>query len=208
MKGSVAGLLLAAGAGTRMGQPKALLREADGTPWVARAAGALLAGGCDPVLVVVGAEAPAVRALVPVEATVVPAPDWAEGMGASLRAGLRSLGGSAVAVVVTLVDLPGVNGDVVARVAARAGPATLARAAYRGVPGHPVLLGREHWAGVTKVATGDEGARAYLAGRPVALVECADLGSGLDVDTPPQRRGTVPRNRPGGGAGRVGSAEP
>ena len=59
----------------------------------------------------------------------------------------------------------------------------LARAAYDGVPGHPVLLGRDHWAGVAAAATGDRGARDYLAAADVVLVECGDLASGRDVDS-------------------------
>ncbi len=59
----------------------------------------------------------------------------------------------------------------------------LARATYEGRPGHPVLLGRAHWDGVIEAATGDQGARGYLAGRDdVEPVECGDLATGLDVD--------------------------
>jgi CTP:molybdopterin cytidylyltransferase MocA len=63
------------------------------------------------------------------------------------------------------------------------GPDDLARAAYDGVPGHPVLIGRDHWAGVVETATGDRGARDYLAAHEVRLVECGDLASGVDVDS-------------------------
>jgi CTP:molybdopterin cytidylyltransferase MocA len=183
------GLLLAAGAGRRIGGPKALLRGADGTPWVVRAARNLHAAGCDPVRVVVGAAAAEVTGLLadgaagPVD--VVVAADWAEGMGASLRAGLDGLAGlapDAQAAMVHLVDLPDVGVDVLVRVASCATPAVLARAFYEGRPGHPVLLGREHWAGVAAAARGDEGAREYLAGRDVLAVDCGDLASGVDVD--------------------------
>ena len=63
-------------------------------------------------------------------------------------------------------------------------PAALARAAYQGVPGHPVVIGRDHWRGVLDVAAGDRGARDYLAAHDHALVECGDLATGRDVDTP------------------------
>ena len=63
-------------------------------------------------------------------------------------------------------------------------PGSLARASYDGSPGHPVLLGRDHWAGVAGTATGDRGARDYLAAHPVLDVECADLATGRDVDRP------------------------
>jgi len=92
---TVAGLLLAAGAGRRMGGPKALLRHPDGVTWVARAVRVLREGGCDPVLVVVGAQADAVEADVMADGvdgvSVVRAAGWAEGMGASLRSGLDAL---------------------------------------------------------------------------------------------------------------------
>lgn len=181
------GLLLAAGAGRRMGRPKALVEG-----WLARALGSL--AGCDDVVVVLGAEAAAARALLPPGADHVVADDWAEGMGASLRAGLRHLAaGGATRCVVTLVDLPDVGPEVVARLLAEPeDAAVLARAAYDGTPGHPVLLGRDHWAGVAATAEGDQGARAYLRGREVTLVECGDLATGRDQDTPEHRSGDTP----------------
>ena len=85
-----AGLLLAAGAGRRMGRPKALV-ELDGEPLVVRALRTLAEGGAAPVVVVLGARADEVRAVLPAGVRRVEAPDWAEGMGASLRAGLAAL---------------------------------------------------------------------------------------------------------------------
>jgi CTP:molybdopterin cytidylyltransferase MocA len=186
----VAGLLLAAGAGRRMGRPKALLRAGDGTSFLARGVGSLLDGGCGPVTVVLGAEADAARDVLGTSwqaaVSVVVAEDWAEGMGASLRAGLASMDGApADAVVVTLVDLPDVGGDVVRRVvAAGTGPHALVRAEYDGRPGHPVLLGREHWTGVAAAARGDQGAREYFRAHPPTACECGDLATGRDVDRP------------------------
>jgi len=185
----VAGLVLAAGAGRRMGGPKALIRNPDGTAWVVRAARALADGGCTPVLVVVGAAAEEVTAeLSSGPFVVVGAPGWEEGMGASLRAGLNALGAhhATAAVLVAPVDVPGLTKDVVRRIAAGAGPESLVRAVYRGSPGHPVLLGRDHWAGVAGVATGDQGARAYFATHRPHEVECGDLADGADVDNPAQ----------------------
>ena len=181
------GLLLAAGAGRRMGTPKALVSDDSGS-WLLRGLANLAAGGCDRVTVVLGAETVESQALLAsttVPSRVVVAEDWAEGMGASLRAGLRSLADSSdPAVVVSLVDLPDLVPAVVARVvAAGDGPATLARASYDGKPGHPVLLGRDHWVGVAETARGDRGARDYLAAHDVTLVECADLATGQDVDS-------------------------
>ncbi len=177
---TVHGLLLAAGAGRRMGRPKALVEG-----WLTTALDVLDRGGCDGRTVVLGAAQEEARALVPPGVGVVVADDWADGMGASLRAGLAALP-DADAALIHLVDLPDVTAEVVARVvAAAAGAETLARAAYDGVPGHPVLLGRAHWAGVVESARGDRGARDYLAARDVVLVECGDLATGDDVDYGP-----------------------
>lgn len=176
---TTAGLLLAAGAGRRMGRPKALVEG-----WLPRAVASL--AGCDHVVVVLGAEAGAARALVPPGVEVVVAEDWDAGMGASLRVGLRHLKETtATRCVVTLVDLPDVGAPVVDRLLGwPADPEVLARAAYDGTPGHPVLLGRDHWAGVAATAEGDQGAKAYLRDREVVLVECGDLATGRDQDTP------------------------
>lgn len=179
------GLLLAAGAGSRMGTPKALVADPDGTPWLVRSVTVLLDGGCEAVTVVLGAGADEAAALLPAGPVVsVVAEDWAEGMSASLRTGLSAVAGSAAdAVVITLVDLPDVGAEVVRRVvAAGSGPTTLARATYDGSPGHPVVMGRDHWAPAVASAGGDAGARGYLSSHDVTVVECGDLASGRDVD--------------------------
>jgi nicotine blue oxidoreductase len=157
---------------------------------VTRSAQVLADGGCRPVVVVVGALAAEVGALVPAGCAVVEAADWAEGMGASLRAGLAAVveraPPDAVAAVVGLVDTPGVSAEVVRLLVDRArsgGVEGLARAAYAGTPGHPVVLGRGHWASIIASARGDAGARGYLAGHDVVLVECGAVGCGQDVDT-------------------------
>lgn len=184
---STAGLLLAAGEGRRFGRPKALV-ELRGEAFVTRAVRTLADGGCEPVVVVLGARADDVRALLPGTVTTVYASDWAEGMGASLRAGLEAV--SALhpipqAALVHLVDLPGVDSGVIARVRAHAGPDAVVRASFDGRPGHPVLFGRRWWTEIAATARGDRGARDWLAARSdVRLVECGDLGSGTDVDTP------------------------
>lgn len=194
----VTGLLLAAGAGRRFGRPKGLVVDADGA-WVHRAVRTLLDGGCADVLVVTGAAAEEVEALVAQlgdeRVTTTRCGTWERGMGESLRAGLTALAtrGRTVPVqaLVHLVDLPDVGPDVVSRVlaaeptgAAGRGSDALVRAAYGAEAGHPVLLGQQHWQAVLDVARGDAGARAYLRRARPQLVECGDLATGADVDVP------------------------
>ncbi|MGW6269018.1 nucleotidyltransferase family protein [Streptomyces sp. NPDC055060] len=192
----IAGLLLAAGGGRRLGgRPKALL-DHRGRPLVEHAVRVLREGGCTRVHVVLGADADVVREKASLPGCVlVDNPDWAEGMGSSLRAGLRSLrehdhehddGPGAGAALVSLVDQPGIGPAAIARVyAAYRSPATLAAAAYDGERGHPVLFGADHWAGIAASAVGDRGARAYLKehARDVTRVECGDVAQAYDIDT-------------------------
>lgn len=182
----VVGLLLAAGSGERFGGPKALATTG-GQTWVERSVRILREGGCDPVVVVVGASGDDVVALLDPAVRMVRADDWASGMGASLRSGIAAVDRlEAEAVMVHLVDLPDVGAAVIRRIAAVATPTVLARADYDAGPGHPVLIGRRHWDGVVAAATADRGARDYLRAHDVHLVDCSDLATGRDVDeTPP-----------------------
>ena len=172
-----------------MGGPKALV-ELGGEPLLRRALRVLRDGGCTPLVVVLGASAERVRPIVPAGVTIVVEPGWAEGMGASLRAGLAAAGRCdppPEAALIHLVDLPGVGPEAVARLTTLSTPDVLARAAYAGTPAHPVLIGRSHWTAVAASASGDAGARGYLAGNPaVQLVECGDVADPGDIDTPEQ----------------------
>jgi CTP:molybdopterin cytidylyltransferase MocA len=174
-----AGLVLAAGEGRRFGGPKAPY-VLEGERLVDRAVRVLREGGCDPVLVVLGAWVGDVPG-----AEVVRNDAWAEGMGSSLRCGLAALKAQAEVdrVLVSLVDLPGLTPAAVRRLLDV--DAALAAAAYDGERGHPVLLARAHWAGVIATATGDRGARAYLAAHEPRRVEVGDVASGEDLDVPP-----------------------
>jgi CTP:molybdopterin cytidylyltransferase MocA len=183
----VAGLVLAAGGGRRYGMPKALV-EFEGSLLVERAV-RTANSVCDPVLVVLGAQAVEVwRTADLTDAVVLVNPDWESGMASSLRTGLdglRGWPGRVDAVLVQLVDMPGMTQAALERLAEHAAPDALAIAAYDGVRGHPVLLGREHWAGVAETASGDEGARRYLADHEVLEVDCTGLADPTDLDVPP-----------------------
>jgi CTP:molybdopterin cytidylyltransferase MocA len=163
----------------------------------------LLDGGCAEVVLVLGCEAAAARSLLPdvlrsdTRLLVREATDWAGGMSRSLRVGLAGAAETApVAALVHLVDLPDVGVDVLRRLLSEAGigRAVLARAAYAGVPGHPVLIGADHLGpllaelgglggpGELGHSTADAGARSYLKQHHVVAVECSDLATGQDRD--------------------------
>lgn len=182
-----AGLVLAAGGGRRYGGPKALVRH-EGSLLVERAVATVRDAGCAPIIVVLGAAADEVRASAQLgDVTVVENGLWKSGMGSSLRVGLEALGSTdADAVVVLLVDTPKVTAEAVRRVAVNGSRGAIATATYNGRRGHPVLLGRDHWGGVTILATGDVGARAYLSARldQVDLVPCEDVSDDTDIDVP------------------------
>jgi CTP:molybdopterin cytidylyltransferase MocA len=176
-----AGLLLAAGEGSRLGRPKALL-ELDGERLVDRGVRTLRDGGCSPVLVVAGAAQIEV-----IGAVVVPNPQWRTGMGSSLRAGLSALPPGCPAVVVALVDQPLIGPEAVARlIGAHERGATVAVATYGGRPRNPVLIAREHFDAVAEAAQGDAGARHFLRAHPglVTHVPCEDVAEPDDIDTP------------------------
>lgn len=147
----------------------------------------LRAGGCDRVVVVLGADADAVSARADLEGCDVVRNDaWASGMGTSLAAGVAALPADADAVLVALVDMPGVGAEAVARlVAAYTAPDDLVAAAYSGRRGHPVLFGRAWWPELAR-ADGDTGARVLLARHRdrLRLVECADVADPYDIDVP------------------------
>lgn len=181
------GIVLAAGAGSRYGQPKVFARDSGGVLWLERIVAALGDGGCSEVLVVIGAEAAEAERMVTRfdTARIVVAADWADGLSASVRAGLAAAGHTdADTAVIAPVDVPGMPASVVARVLqAGAGSAGLARAVYDGQPGHPAVIGRDHWAAVAASVRGDAGANRYLAVHGAVAVECADLWDGADIDT-------------------------
>jgi CTP:molybdopterin cytidylyltransferase MocA len=159
-------------------------------PWLLRALDVL--GGCDEIVVVVGALADTVAGLLPDGVVAVTNHAHADGMGSSLRTGLDALADSDTqAALVMLVDLPDVTRAVADRLATAfrksiVPAGILARAGYVGEPGHPVLIGQDHYAGVIQEAAGDAGARAYLTTHHVQVIECGDIGGGRDVDTQDQ----------------------
>jgi CTP:molybdopterin cytidylyltransferase MocA len=188
----VVGVLLAAGAGSRFGggdaRPK-VLHPFRGRPLLTWPLAALREGGVDRVVVVLGARVDAVVAGAELgEALVVHCADWAEGLSASLRAGVQAAAaGGADAVVIALADQPLLGARAVARLIAARVPSQLdaLRATYAGVPGHPTLLESVTFGSVERLR-GDAGARTLLddPATRVGLIACDGLGRPDDVDTP------------------------
>lgn len=184
----IGAVVLAAGASTRMGVPKQLV-TIDGKPLLLRAVEAALASPVWPVVVVLGANAEQIRptlARLPVLVTENPA--WAEGMAASIRAGVTTLqqfSRHLDAALLALCDQPAFSPSTIAQLIAaqKATGCSIAAARYEGRNGAPALFRREHFATLTGL-TGEEGARALLNDDPnrVAAVELPELG--LDLDTP------------------------
>jgi CTP:molybdopterin cytidylyltransferase MocA len=176
----VAGILLAAGEGRRLGQPKALV-EIGGEPLARRGVALLRDGGAAPIVVVTGAVAVDLPGVLTLHN-----PAWRSGMGSSLAAGLATVPDRVAAAVIALVDQPLIGSEAVRRlIEAHAAGASVAVAAYQGAPRNPVLLAREHWPAVIALAVGDAGARPFLRAHPdlVTLVECGDTGRPDDLDT-------------------------
>lgn len=190
----VAGLVLAAGGGSRLGRPKAAV-ELGGRRLVDLAIGSCVRAGLSPVVVVLGAvwltPMPLAEGVAGETADIwlVENTAWATGMASSLRAGLTALQADpdVEAVVITLVDTPSVGEEHLRRIGSTLSQgATAAVATYEGGARLPVGLTRELWADVARTSVGDEGARGWLRAHPqlVTDVECADLGPWIDIDTP------------------------
>ena len=180
----VAGLVLAAGAGTRFGGRKQLA-PIDGRPLLEHALMAMASAPVEPVVVVLGADAEEIQREVDMHgAEPILCPDWELGQSESLCTGVDALErAGADAVVVTLGDQPWISSRAIAAVVAVRGDGQAVRAVYGGIPGHPVLIERSLFDGVRGLR-GDVGASALLRHTRVTEVACDGLGNPADVDTP------------------------
>lgn len=175
----VAGLILAAGSGSRMGQPKAQI-EINGERLVDRAVRIFKEAGLEKIYVILGAWVGKVDG-----AQILVNENWQEGMGSSLRLGLCTAmkDESISQILVSLVDLPGITPSAVEAV--KASKHDLVMATFAGVKGHPVKFSRSHWQAIIDSAQGDVGARNFLATRDdVFYLPLDTLATGNDLDTP------------------------
>ncbi|WP_053333639.1 DinB family protein [Gemmatimonas phototrophica] len=187
---AVVGLLLAAGASQRLGEPKQLLLDDGGTPAVVRMARALRDAGCAPVVVVVGAHAPEVMSALAGEAVHVAVHDgWTDGMGSSIAAGIgaaREWSPDAPGVLIAACDMPTVNAEHCAKLLGAFNGNTRVASLYSRddgarVRGIPAVLPRADWDWLAALA-GDQGARPLLQQTETLTVFLRD--GHFDLDTP------------------------
>ena len=184
----IAGLVMAAGRSSRMGANKLLLDDG-GHPIIATVIDHALAAGLAEIVVVCGHQEQEVRrALAGKAVRIIPCPDFAEGMSASLRCGLKALSQDVDAAFVLLGDMPRVGADLLRRMSAAYNPTegrSIIVPSFGGKRGNPVLWDRRFFAEMMELA-GDVGAR-HLIGEhadQVTEIEAADAGIMMDVDTP------------------------
>ena len=189
----LSGIILAAGASTRMGRPKQLLPLGDRC-LLQHVIDAAAASCLDEIIVVLGHRAEEIRETLRLPASrvvrIVVAADYAQGQSASLRAGLRAAGPEACAAAILLGDQPQVTSQLIDRVAREylSSESAIARPVYSDpdggrVPGHPVFLARRIWPEVEKLE-GDQGARTLISAHPEWVSEIPIEGEPpVDIDT-------------------------
>jgi molybdenum cofactor cytidylyltransferase len=178
----IAGIVLAAGESKRMGQPKQLI-QIDGRTLLQHVVDAALASRLDPVLVVVGHQAPAVQASLEGRAVAfVDNPDYHDGLSTSVKSGLRALPADADAAMFLLGDQPGVTADLIDRLVEASTPDNIVAASAGGRRGNPTAFGRARFPDLL-LATGDAGGRHVIDAHPEALT-LIDGGDLPDLDTP------------------------
>lgn len=183
----IAAIVLAAGMATRMGRNK-LLISIDGSPLVCRVADAALETGLEPVVVVTGHEAEAIRrALAGRPVLFAHNPRFAEGLAESLKSGLAALPAEATGALVCLGDMPAVGAAHMSRIVAAFDPTgggTICVPTHGGRRGNPVLFARQLFAEMGALS-GDVGARGLMAKHPglVREVPMDDDAVLTDLDT-------------------------
>jgi molybdenum cofactor cytidylyltransferase len=185
----LAAVVLAAGRSTRMGGPNKLLAEIRGRPLVRIVVEEALASHAKPVIVVVGhqrGEVEKVLADLPVQ--LIYNPDFAQGLGTSLKAGIAAVPAEADGAIVCLADMPQVDASLLNRLIAAFDPdrgALIVMPTVEGKRGNPVLWSRRFFPDLMAIE-GDVGARHFIARYGEAVVEVPLEGRAalVDVDTP------------------------
>lgn len=187
-QGPVGLVVLAGGAATRFGAPKQLAPLAAGEPMLQRVLAEGRSSPCDPIVVVLGANAAQIATQLDLSGVrVVHNSEWREGIASSIRSGVRAVTSDRAlsAVVVTLADLPSITADDYVRLidAHRRQPTMLVAARHHGGLGVPALFPPDTWDELLRLR-GDTGARHLLAHHHERVVPVCLPGAREDVDTP------------------------
>jgi molybdenum cofactor cytidylyltransferase len=180
VKTRVGVIILAAGESSRLGQPKQLV-PFRGRPLIRVVVESALNSVCQPVVVVLGADADRIRPEISQEARAVENPEWIEGMASSIRRGVESIEAQVDAVILMLCDQPLIDAEVLNRFAEKA-DAALVAAEYDGTIGVPALFGSEFF-GELRALRGKEGAKKILLANAKQVVRIACREAALDIDT-------------------------
>jgi molybdenum cofactor cytidylyltransferase len=185
----IAAVVLAAGRSTRMGAINKLVAEIGGKPLVRFAAEQALASHASPVIVVTGHEREKVEAaLAGLPVRFVHNPDYAEGLGTSVRAGVAAVPKEIDGAIICLGDMPQVDAELIDKLVAAFDPergALVVVPSIGGLRGNPVLWSRRFFPALMSIS-GDIGARNLIASYAEAVVEVPVSGAAAltDVDTP------------------------
>ncbi|KZM50892.1 molybdopterin-binding/glycosyltransferase family 2 protein [Labrenzia sp. OB1] len=200
-KSKIAAIVLAAGKSSRMGGPNKLLAELEGKPLVRHVAEAATGAGLSQVVLVTGHLADAVgSAVTDLTLEVAHNPDFADGMAASIRAGMKALSRETDAVIILLGDMPRIDVDILQRLIAayrQSDPGLIVTATADGKRGNPVLWDKSFFEALSSL-NGDIGARHIIADNPDVVRE-VEIGPAarLDLDTPEallKAGGTLPQH--------------
>jgi molybdenum cofactor cytidylyltransferase len=185
----IAAVVLAAGESRRMGGANKLTMHVDGTPMVARVVDAVRQSRAERVIVVTGHEPERIEeALSGRNVEVVHNPDYAEGIGTSVRAGIAALGDDVQGALVALGDMPWVSAEVIDRLVdafTSDGELSIVIPMFGGKRGNPVLWGSQHFPELLAL-TGDVGGKALFHRHAAAIcyVDVESASVNIDVDTP------------------------
>ena len=185
----IAAIILAAGQSRRMGEINKLLEDLAGQPLIARIVDAATRSRADPVVVVTGHEHRKIEAVVAASGvSIVRNPDYAEGLSASLRAGLDALPGNIDGAVICLADMPYIRRQHIDKLIAAFDPVegrSICVPTFRGKGGNPVLWSAEFFSRIKGLA-GDVGARHLIGENIDQVCEVAvdEAAIFTDIDTP------------------------
>ena len=199
----ISAILLAAGESKRMGRPKQMLAW-KGKTLLRHVLENLIHSTVDEIILVLGHEAEAIqKSLTEFQIKIVINPEYQQGMASSLRQGLLAIDTRSEAFLVVLADQPGIGPEIINQIIhefQRSDPRRgIARPIYRGLRGHPVLIGVRYLQEALQLQ-GDVGARQILMNHPEDILEIEADQEGIlkDIDTHEEYQKYLNQTGPGG----------